>query len=46
MYSCIRDYGICLDYIYILIKFNLDIFCVILDFYYLDYKFIIVYLFM
>lgn len=46
MYSFIRDYGSCLDYVYIIYMLNLDIFCVIFELYYFDYKLIIVYLFL
>lgn len=46
MYSLIRDYGSCLDYVNIIYMLNLDIFCVIFELYYLDYNLIIVYFFL
>lgn len=44
MYSSIIDYDICLDYVYISCMLDLDILCVIFEFYYFDYKLIVVYL--
>lgn len=44
MYSFIIDYGSCLDYVYINLNSFVEILCVILELYYLDYKFIVVYL--